>query len=105
MNRSFTFLSLQLADACLFSRRSAWNRVQYHIAKECLVNDMEIAKIERYLRGKFRNTGISIEGRKNKDDSSEVMLDGEFIGVLFKDEDDGETSYDLHMTILDIDLE
>ena len=69
------------------------------------MNDMEIAKIERYLRGKFRNTGISIEGRKNKDDSSEVMLDGEFIGVLFKDEDDGETSYDLHMTILDIDLE
>lgn len=69
------------------------------------MNDMEIAKIERYLRGKFRNTGIAIEGRKNKDDSAEVMLDGEFIGVVFKDEDDGETSYDLHMTILDIDLE
>ncbi|MBL6600996.1 MAG: DUF3126 family protein [Alphaproteobacteria bacterium] len=69
------------------------------------MNDMEIAKIERYLRGKFRNTGIAIEGRKNKDDSAEVMLDGEFIGVLFKDEDEGEMSYDLHMTILDIDLE
>ncbi len=69
------------------------------------MNDMEIAKIERYLRRKFRNTGIAIEGRKNKDDSAEVMLDGEFIGVVFKDEDDGETSYDLHMTILDIDLE
>jgi hypothetical protein len=77
----------------------------FQIAKECLVNDMEIAKIERYLRRKFRNTGIAIEGRKNKDDSAEVMLDGEFIGVVFKDEDDGETSYDLHMTILDIDLE
>ena len=69
------------------------------------MNDLEIAKIERYLRRKFRNTGIAIEGRKNKDDSAEVMLDGEFIGVVFKDEDDGETSYDLHMTILDIDLE
>lgn len=69
------------------------------------MNDMEIAKIERYLRGKFRNTGIAIEERKNKDDSAEVMLDGEFIGVLFKDEDEGEMSYDLHMTILDIDLE
>jgi DUF917 family protein len=74
------------------------------IGKEFLVNDMEIAKIERYLRGKFRNTGITIEGRKNKDDSAEVSLDGEFVGVLFKDEDEGETSYDLHMTILDIDL-
>lgn len=69
------------------------------------MNDIEIAKIERYLRGKFRNTGITIEGRKNKTDSAEVMLDGEFIGVLFEDEDEGETSYDLHMTILDIDLE
>ena len=69
------------------------------------MNDIEIAKIERYLRGKFRNTGITIEGRKNKTDSAEVMLDGEFIGVLFEDEDEGETSYDLHMTILNIDLE
>ena len=80
----------------------AMNRDQF--GKEFLVNDMEIAKIERYLRGKFRNTGITIEGRKNKADSAEVSLDGEFIGVLFKDEDEGETSYDLHMTILDIDL-
>jgi DUF917 family protein len=77
----------------------------FHIAQESQVNEMEITKIERYLRGKFRNTGITIEGRKNKDDSAEVMLDGEFIGVLFKDQDEGETSYDLHMTILDIDLQ
>ena len=69
------------------------------------MNDMELTKIERYLRGKFRNTGITIEGRKNKTDSAEMMLDGEFIGVLFEDEDEGETSYDLHMTILNIDLE
>jgi len=94
-----------LADACLFSGQLAPRPGSFQIAKECLVNDMEIAKIERYLRGKFRNTGIAIEGRKNKDDSAEVMLDGEFIGVLFKDEDEGEMSYDLHMTILDIDLE
>ena len=69
------------------------------------MNDMEIAKIERYLRNKFRNTGIAIEGRKHKDDSAEVMLDGEFIGVVFKDDDDEDVSYDFHMTILDIDLE
>jgi hypothetical protein len=93
-----------LVRACLFSRRTAHRVGPYQIAKECHVNDMEIAKIERYLRGKFRNTGIVIEGRKNKDDSAEVTLDGEFIGVLFKDDDEGETSYDLHMTILDIDL-
>jgi len=34
-----------------------------------------------------------------------VMLAGEFIGVLFKDIDEGETSYDFHMSILEIDIE
>jgi hypothetical protein len=102
---AMVFLSLHLASTGLFSRRMALTPASHEIAQECLVNEIEIAKIERYLRGKFRNTGIAIEGRKNKNDSAEVTLDGEFIGVLFKDEDDGETSYDLHMTILDIDLE
>ena len=69
------------------------------------MNDLEVSKVQRYLRGKFNNTGITIEARKNKDDSAEVTLDGEFIGVLFKDVDEGETSYDFHMTVLDIDLE
>ncbi len=68
------------------------------------MNDQEIAKLQRYLRDRFRNDGITVEGRSNKDDSAEVALNGEFLGVLFKDEDEGETSYDLHMTILDIDL-
>lgn len=69
------------------------------------MHDLEISKVQRYLRSKFNNTGITIEARKNKDDSAEVMLDDEFIGVLFKDVDEGETSYDFHMTVLDIDLE
>ena len=68
------------------------------------MNDMEIAKIERYLRGKFRNTGITIEGRKNKDDSAEVSLEGEFIGVLYRDEDEGEVSFSLNISILEEDL-
>jgi hypothetical protein len=33
-----------------------------------------------------------------------VNLDGEFIGVLFRDDEDDEVSYDFHMAILDIDL-
>lgn len=64
----------------------------------------EISKVQRYLQRTFRNTGIAIEARKTKDDSVEVMLDGEFIGVIFKDTEDGETSFDFHMTILSEDL-
>lgn len=65
----------------------------------------EIEKIQRYLRQTFGNHGISIQGRPNKDDSAEVALDGEFIGVIFKDDEEGDVSYDFHMTILEMDLD
>ncbi len=37
-------------------------------------------------------------------DSVEVMLGDEFIGLIYKDEDEGETSYAFHMSILEMDL-
>ena len=69
------------------------------------MNSSELAKVEGYLRTKFNNPKVVIEGRENKEDSAEVLLDGEFIGVIFKDEDEGEISYDFHMSILEIDLQ
>jgi hypothetical protein len=33
-----------------------------------------------------------------------VHVNGEFIGVIFKDEEDGETSYAFNMAILEMDL-
>ena len=62
-------------------------------------------KIQRYLRQTFGNHGISIQGRPNKDDPAEVAFDGEFIGVIFKDDEEGDVSYDFHMTILEMDLD
>jgi len=63
----------------------------------------EVAKIQAYLQGKFGNPGITLRDRK-VEDSLEVLINGEFIAVLYKDEDEGETSYDLNMSILDIDV-
>ena len=54
------------------------------------MNNSELEKVESYLRTKFNNPKVVVEGRENKEDSAEVMLDGEFIGVIFKDEDEGE---------------
>ena len=68
------------------------------------MNELEISKIENYLRKKFNNQSLKIEARENKDDSAEVMLADEFIGVLFKDVDEGEISYDFHMSILEMDI-
>jgi hypothetical protein len=64
----------------------------------------EISKLQSYLSGKFGNPDIALRLRKNVQDSAEVLLKGEFIGVIYKDTEDGETSYDFNMAILDIDL-
>lgn len=63
----------------------------------------EIAKVQKYLQKKFGQPGISLRTRKTND-SVEVLLNGEFLGVIYKDEDEGETSYDFNMAILDMDL-
>ncbi len=63
----------------------------------------EITSLEAYLQTTFGNPGINLRTRKGND-SVEVAIRGEFIGTIYKDEDDGETSYDFNMAILDIDL-
>jgi len=68
------------------------------------VTRQEIAKLEKYLRGLFRLDTIKLLARAQKDDSVEVLVGDEFIGLCYKDEDEGELSYHFQMTILDIDL-
>ena len=65
----------------------------------------EIAKLTKFFHSKFPNSPISVRKRPQKNDSAEVYLGDEFIGVLFRDEEDGELSYNFQMAILDIDLE
>jgi hypothetical protein len=64
----------------------------------------EIVKLERYLQRVFRSPALQVKQRPKKDDSAEVYVDDEFIGVLFRDEEEGETSYQFNMAILDYDL-
>ncbi len=64
-----------------------------------------LKKIESFFKQKFNNKKIKIEGRANKDDSAEVFIKDEFIGVVFEDNEDGETCFQFNMTILSEDLE
>ena len=64
-----------------------------------------LKKIETFFKLKFNNKKIKIEGRANKNDSAEVFIDDEFIGVVFEDNEDGETCFQFNMTILSEDLE
>lgn len=64
----------------------------------------EIAKLQKYLRDTFENSSIKIQKREQADDSAEVMLGNEFIGVVYKDEDEGEVSFAFHMAVIEEDL-
>ena len=64
----------------------------------------EVSQLQAYLEKTFKTSGFALKMREKATDSVEVILNGEFIGVLYKTEDEGETSYDFNMSILDIDL-
>ncbi|HEX5930477.1 MAG TPA: DUF3126 family protein [Methyloceanibacter sp.] len=64
----------------------------------------EILKLEHYLKKVFRLPAIQVRQRPRKDDSAEVFVDEEFIGVIFRDDDEGEVAYQFQMAILDYDL-
>lgn len=65
----------------------------------------DMMRVETYLRDTFRNEAINLRPRQNIKDSVEVYLGSDFIGVVSKDEEDGEISYQFNMAILDIDLD
>ncbi|MEZ5872686.1 MAG: DUF3126 family protein [Nitratireductor sp.] len=65
----------------------------------------EIRKLDAYLKRVFMTPGLAVKARPKKDDSAEVYRDDEFLGVIYRDEEDGELSYNFSMAILDIDLE
>jgi hypothetical protein len=69
------------------------------------VDIQEIRKLENYLRQLFGNTRIRVVPRPRKNDSAEVYIGEEFIGVLFVDDEDEERSYNFQMAILGADLQ
>jgi hypothetical protein len=65
----------------------------------------EIRKIEAYMRRLFGNARLRVVPRPKKDDSAEVYVGEEFIGVMFVDDEDNERSYNFQMAILGTDLD
>ena len=65
----------------------------------------DIKKIDSYLKRIFNNPQIRVVPRPKKDDSAEVYIGEEFIGVLFVDDEDDDKSYNFQMAILETDLE
>ena len=64
----------------------------------------EVRKLDAYLKRVFGNQKLRVVPRPKKDDSAEVYIGEEFIGVIFLDDEDGDKSYNFSMAILDTDL-
>jgi len=69
------------------------------------VNQPEIIKLQKFLQMKFNNPNIDVRPRHKLDDSVEVYIGDESIGLIHADDEDGDKSYIFNMSILDIDLE
>ncbi len=65
----------------------------------------EILKLEKYFQQRFNLPSVTVRQRPQKNDSAEVYIGDEFVGVVYRDDEDGDLSYNFTMAILDIDLE
>jgi hypothetical protein len=74
-------------------------------SKEMAVDVQEVKKLDAYLKKLFNNPQIRVVPRPKKDDSAEVYVGEEFIGVLFVDDEDEDRSYNFQMAILGTDLD
>ena len=64
----------------------------------------EIQKLQNFLTTKFRGADIELKSREETDDSVEFIIDGETLGIVFKDDEDGDICYHVQMTILSEDI-
>ena len=68
------------------------------------MNPSEIARVQAYLQNTFGNKKIKITPPPKAGAPIEVTINDEFIGVIYRDDEDGEVSYDLNISILAEDL-
>ena len=65
----------------------------------------ELEKLQKFMSRALQSPNLEVRARPRKADSAEVYIADEFVGVLFRDEEDGELSYNFSMAILDYDLD
>jgi len=69
------------------------------------LNPEELKKLTKYFRKVFNNDTAVAKSRPQKKDSAELYIADEFVGVIYRDDEDGELSYNFSMAILEMDLE
>lgn len=65
----------------------------------------ELGRLQNYMRGVFKLEDLAIKARPQQGDSAEVFINEEFIGVIYRDDEDEDLCYNFQMAILEFDLE
>jgi hypothetical protein len=68
------------------------------------MDDIKLQKIKNYLNNLFKTEHFVVKKRKNINDSFEIYIKDEFLGLIYEEIDENEKAYQFHMTILDEDL-
>lgn len=68
------------------------------------MNQSEITKLEAYLKNRFANQDISLIHRPQASDSVEFEINGETLGIVYRDDEDGEVCYHVQLTVLAEDI-
>ena len=68
------------------------------------MNDIKLKEIQNYLNNLFDTENFVLKKRKNIEDSLEIYIKDEFLGLIYEEIDENEKAYQFHMTILDEDL-
>jgi hypothetical protein len=82
-----------------------FSSIRHPALGDAAVDVQEVKKLDAYLKKLFANPRVRVVPRPKKDDSAEVYVGDEFVGVLFVDDEDDERSYNFQMAILGSDLE
>jgi hypothetical protein len=65
---------------------------------------LEVERLQTYLRKLFGSERIQIVPPKRRGLSIEMVVNDETVGTVHKDVEDGETSYSIHLSVLEEDL-
>lgn len=68
------------------------------------LSSSEITRLQQALKRLLGSPKLTVIKPARKGMSVEVAVDGEVIGTVYRDEDEGEVSYAINITVLEEDL-
>jgi hypothetical protein len=72
--------------------------------KDSDMNKSEIERVQAYLRRLFGCDRIRVVPPAKAGLAVEIAVDDEVVGTIYRDAEEGEVSYSVHLTILEEDL-